>query len=48
MKVKLVKRDDGTASNEIGGWRAKEAAAPATPTAAANAQAAQGTAPWKR
>ena len=48
MKVKLVKRDDGTASNEVGGWRAKEAASPATPTAAANAQAVQGTAPWKR
>ena len=48
MKVKLVKRDDGTASNEVGGWRAKEAGSPATPMAAANAQAAQGTAPWKR
>ena len=46
--VKKVKRDDDTFTNEIGGWKAKEAAAPATPVAAANAQAAQGDAPWKR
>lgn len=50
IRVRQTKRDDGTLSNEIAGWKAKEPVAPAAPVAAANtaAQAAQGTAPWMR
>ena len=47
MHVKKVKREDGSDSNEIGGWRAK-AGASATPAQKAAQTATQGTAPWAR
>ncbi len=50
--VKRVKRDDDTYTNEVGGYKAKEAAqtAPqaATPVQAAQTTATQGKAPWSR
>lgn len=45
IKVKLVNRDDGSNSNEISGWKAKEA--PATQPVKA-ATAVQESAPWVR
>lgn len=45
IKVKLVKRDDGTNSNEIGGWKAKEAPVTEPIKAAAGVQE---SAPWAR
>lgn len=50
--VKRVKRDDDTYSNEVGGYKAKEAAKEAaqaaTPVQAAQTTATQGKAPWSR
>ena len=45
IKVKLIKREDDTSSNEIAGWKAKEAPASQPVKAAA---ASQESAPWAR